>query len=33
MFLLLAVSVYALLAGFYYSLKEKLYDELNRFAV
>ena len=33
MFLLLAVSVYALLAGFYYSLKEKLYDELNRFAL
>jgi|GEM_PF-5101848 len=33
MFLLLAVSVYASLAGLYYSLKEKLYDELNRFAL
>jgi len=32
-FLLLAVSVYGLLSGFYYSLKEKLYDELNRFAL
>ena len=32
-FLLLATSVYGLLAGLYYSLKEKLYDELNRFAL
>ena len=33
MFLLLAISIYSSLAGLYYSLKEKLYDELNRFAL
>ena len=33
MFFLLAISVYTSFAGFYYSLKEKLYDELNRFAL